>query len=102
MPFDYWVTLLSERRDVFLGYSSASEGTAAAIKRYLLSLGTQVLDWQTDFIPGRMILDQIEKTAARSVGGIFQFMKDDDLTTTARPKAVPRDKWSSRRGTSSA
>ena len=57
VPFDYWLTLLNERRDVFLGYSSASETTTAAIKRYLLSLGAKVLDWQTDFIPGRTILD---------------------------------------------
>ena len=42
---------------------------AAAIKRYLLTLGAKVLDWQTDFIPGRTILDQIEEAVTRSVGG---------------------------------
>jgi hypothetical protein len=92
VPFDYWVMLLKERRDVFLGYSSASEETAAAIKRYLLSLGAQVLDWQTDFIPGRTILDQIEQAATRSVGGIFLFTKDDDLANHGQVElAVPRD-----------
>jgi predicted nucleotide-binding protein with TIR-like domain len=92
VPFDYWVTLLNERRDVFLGYSSASENTAADIKRYLLSLGAQVLDWQTDFIPGRTILDQIEQAATRSVGGIFLFTKDDDLANHGQAElAVPRD-----------
>jgi hypothetical protein len=92
VPFHYWCTLLGERRDVFLGYSSASEVTAAAIKRYLLSLGAKVLDWQTDFIPGRTILDQIEQAAARSVGGIFLFTKDDDLVDRGQPEvAVPRD-----------
>jgi hypothetical protein len=30
-----------------------------------MSLGAKVLDWQTDFIPGRTILDQIEQAAAR-------------------------------------
>ena len=92
VPFSYWVKLLQDRRDVFLGYSSASEITALAIKRYLLSLGAKVLDWQTDFIPGRTILDQIEQAAARSIGGIFLFTKDDDLADKGqRETAVPRD-----------
>lgn len=92
VPFNYWKALLDERRDVFLGYCSASETTAASIKRYLLSLGAKVLDWQTDFIPGRTILDQIEQAAARSVGGIFLFTKDDDLMDRGQAdKAVPRD-----------
>jgi predicted nucleotide-binding protein len=83
--------LLDERRDVLLGYSSTSETTVAAIKRFLLSLGAKVLDWQTDFIAGRTILDQIEQAAARSLGGIF-FTKDDDLADHGQAdKAVPRD-----------
>ena len=81
VPFYYWTSLLDERRDVFLGYCSSSEATAAAIKRFLLSLGAKVLDWQTGFIPGRTILDQIEQAAARSIGGIFLFTKDDDLAS---------------------
>jgi hypothetical protein len=92
VPFKYWSGLLDERRDVFLGYSSASEITAAAVKRYLLTLGAKVLDWQTDFIPGRTILDQIEQAAARSIGGIFLFTKDDDLADRGQSAvAVPRD-----------
>jgi hypothetical protein len=92
VPFHYWKNLLDERRDVFLGYSSSSEITAASIKRFLLSLGAKVLDWQTDFIPGRTILDQIEQAAARSIGGIFLFTKDDDLADHGQlDKAVPRD-----------
>jgi hypothetical protein len=94
VPFKYWSALLDERRDVFLGYSSLSKKTAAVIKRYLLSLGARVLDWQTDFIPGRTILDQIEQAAARSIGGIFLFTKDDDLVDRGQGQdevAVPRD-----------
>ncbi|GKS56558.1 hypothetical protein YTPLAS18_00850 [Nitrospira sp.] len=92
VPFDYWRRLLCERCDVFLGYSSASEGTAAAIKRYLQSLGAKVLDWQSDFIPGRTILEQIDQAATRSVGGIFLFTKDDDLADHGQAElAVPRD-----------
>jgi hypothetical protein len=100
VPFLYWRNLLDERRDVFLGYSSKSEKTAEAIKRYITSLGATVLDWQADFIPGRTILDQIEEAAMRSIGGIFLFTKDDDLAEPERksPEAsqpnetsVPRD-----------
>lgn len=92
VPFQYWKRQLDDRRDVFLGYCSSSQATAAAIKEYTLSLGANVLDWQTDFIPGRTILDQIEQAAARSVGGIFLFTNDDDLAdNTSGRKAVPRD-----------
>src|SRR5262245_25319148 len=92
VPFLYWKNLLDERRDVFLGYSSKSQATAANVKRFLLSLGAKVLDWQTDFIPGRTILEQIEQAAARCVGGIFLFTKDDDLADTSKAEsAVPRD-----------
>jgi hypothetical protein len=92
VPFGYWKALLDERRDIFLGYCSSSEATAAMIKRFLLSLGVRILDWQTDFIPGRTILDQIEQAAARTLGGIFLFTKDDDLAKeTQVGSAVPRD-----------
>ena len=92
VPFSYWRELLKQRRDIFLGYCSSSKTTAAAIKRYLRSLGAEVLDWQTDFIPGRTILDQIEEAAARSIGGIFLFTKDDDLVDHGqRDTAAPRD-----------
>ncbi|MBN8516134.1 nucleotide-binding protein [Accumulibacter sp.] len=92
VPFNYWKTLLNERRDVFLGYCSSSAETASAIKRYLLSLGARVLDWQTDFIPGRTVIDQIEQAAMRSIGGIFLFTRDDDLADKDRAdNSVPRD-----------
>jgi len=92
VPFNYWKGLLGQRRDVFLGYCSSSSDTAGHIKQYLLSLGAHVLDWQTDFIPGRTIIDQIEQAAARSNGGIFLFTKDDDLAGPgAVDISVPRD-----------
>ena len=46
--------------------ASSSSRTAEVIKRCITSLGARVLDWQTDFIPGRTIIDQIEQAAARS------------------------------------
>lgn len=86
VPFSYWKAMLDERRDVFLGYSSRSEAPAAAIKRYLLSIGAKVLDWQTDFIPGSSILDQIDQAAARSIGGVFVFGRDDVFDESALPR----------------
>lgn len=92
VPFGYWKALLDQRRDVFLGYCGSSAATADAIKRFLLSLGARVLDWQTDFIPGRTIIDQIQQAAALTNGGIFLFTKDDDLKDRGKPdKSVPRD-----------
>jgi hypothetical protein len=92
VPFGYWKVALSEWRDVFFGYSGASARIAAEIKRYLQSLGVSVLDWQTDFIPGRTILDQIQRAAERTRGGIFLFTKDDDLADHNQADvAVPRD-----------
>jgi len=92
VPFRYWTDQLEQRRDIFLGYCSRSDATAQEIKRYLLSLGAKVLDWETDFIPGRTILEQIEEAAARSIGGIFLFTKDDDLADGGQAAvAAPRD-----------
>lgn len=91
VPFGYWKTQLDERSDVFLGYCSRSALTAANIKRYLESLGAHVLDWETDFIPGRTIMDQIRNAAARCTGGIFLFTKDDFTDRGALEPSVPRD-----------
>jgi hypothetical protein len=93
VAFRYWTNELSERRDVFLGYSSSSKGTAQNLKRFLeKDLNITVLDWRTDFSPSRFILRQIEDAAARCSGGIFLFTKDDPITNeTQAYKAVPRD-----------
>jgi predicted nucleotide-binding protein len=83
---------LEERVDVFLGYCGRSKPIAQKVKRFLESLKAKVLDWEMDFIPGRTILEQIEAAAKRSVGGIFLFTKDDDLSDgTSTAIAVPRD-----------
>src|SRR5215472_10052007 len=65
VPFGYWERQVKARRDVFLGYSSKSEESAKAVKEFLLTEGATVLDWKTDFIAGRTILDQIARAAAR-------------------------------------
>lgn len=92
VPFKYWRKQLDDRSDIFLGYCKKSEHIAAAIKRHLVSGGARVLDWQTDFIPGRTIIEQIGEAAARTIGGIFLFTKDDDLADRdAAETAAPRD-----------
>jgi Predicted nucleotide-binding protein containing TIR-like domain len=89
VPFGYWKEKLDRRRDVFLGYCSSSAQTAGNVKQYLKSLGAHVLDWQTDFIAGRTIIEQIADAAARSIGGIFLFTKDDE--GPADGPSAPRD-----------
>jgi len=93
VTFQYWEDELYKRRDVFLGYSGSSKGTAQNLKRFLeKDLSVTVLDWRTDFSPSRFILQQIEDAAARCSAGIFLFTKDDPITNeTQAYKAVPRD-----------
>jgi hypothetical protein len=76
----------------FPGLLGSSDETAGAVKRLLLSLGATVPDWKTDFIPGRTIPAQIEQAAARCIGSIFLFTRDDDLVDNGQiEKSVPRD-----------
>lgn len=89
-PFRVWKRQLENRRDVFLGYSGASKAIAKNIKRRLADDGVTVLDWRTDFKPGRTILDQIEEAGERCGAGVFLFTKDD-LLSTPKAEAVPRD-----------
>jgi hypothetical protein len=93
VPFGFWKQQLDQRRDVFLGYCSSSEATALELKHYLQdTLDVTVLDWKTDFAPGRSILEQITEASSRCSSGIFLFTKDDTLTDRIRKdKAVPRD-----------
>ena len=92
-PFDNWKRKLERQRDVFLGYCGSSSGTARNLKRFLeKDLGASVLDWQTDFAPGRSILHEIEEAATRCSTGIFLFTQDDKVADAAQAsKAVPRD-----------
>jgi hypothetical protein len=91
-PFAIWQRQIEDRRDVFLGYCSASTSTAQLVKAWLTSRGVKVLDWQTDFPPGRNILQQIGEAAARCSGGIFLFTCDDEIAEPGPGHAaVPRD-----------
>ena len=93
VPFRIWQKELTWRRDIFLGYCGTSHTTAKQLKSFLKKdLGATVLDWKTDFKPGRTILNQIEEEATRCTAGIFLFTEDDQLTDAGgTEKAVPRD-----------
>lgn len=92
-PFDYWKDALAQRRDVFLGYCSASSPTAKKVKTYLTNtLKLSVLDWAKDFDPARSIMEQIQDAGDRCGAGIFLFTKDDDLALpTKTAGSAPRD-----------
>jgi predicted nucleotide-binding protein len=83
-----WQRELEGRFDIFLGYSSQSQGTAMNLKRVFADKGARVFDWQK-FGPGT-ILEQITKVAACCTGGVFLFTADDALEGDTG-MAAPRD-----------
>jgi hypothetical protein len=87
--FARWVRALDARFDIFLGYSSGSEGTAKNLQRVLKDKGARVLDWKV-FGPGT-ILEQIKKAADCCTGGVFLFTADDDFKEGESGMAAPRD-----------
>lgn len=91
--FEHWRKQLEIRRDVFLGYCSASSDTAKKVRTYLeKQLGVTVLDWKRDFKPGRSVLEEIEEASDRCTAGIFLFTKDDELhNASGVQQAAPRD-----------
>jgi hypothetical protein len=93
VPFEIWRQQLANRRDVFLGYSGASEATASLLRNFLENeIGATVLDWKRDFTPGRSILEEIEEARRRCTLGLFLFTKDDLLANNgAGAQSAPRD-----------
>jgi hypothetical protein len=89
--FGIWMKNLEKRRDVFLGYSSASIGLAANIKNILEhKFHATVLDWGSDFTAGPTILESITEAASRCSGGIFLFTRDEKMEGEENI-AAPRD-----------
>jgi hypothetical protein len=85
-----WKTLLGQRRDLFLAYSSKLQRTADHILTIVAQVGATVLDWRRDFVGGKTILEQVEEAAGLTSGGIFLFTRDD-VIKGAHDKAAPRD-----------
>ena len=93
IPFENWKNALDAKREIFLGYCSSSAPVAHQLKSLLTAdLGLSVLDWRTDFAPGRSILHQIQEAASRCSTGLFLFTRDDPLPqSTTADSAAPRD-----------
>jgi hypothetical protein len=89
--FDDWVDRTNRRHHIFFGYSGGATNTANNIIRYLHSISVKVRDWQMDFRPAAVILDEIEQAARSCLGGIFLFTADDDLASGDTFYAAPRD-----------
>jgi hypothetical protein len=86
VPFGYWKNELANRRDVFLGYSSSSKGTAQNLKRLLeKDLNVTVLDWKTDFHRAALFLNRSKKLPLAVVQEFFSSPGMTRLQTRLRP-----------------
>jgi predicted nucleotide-binding protein len=91
-PFEKWVERVKARYDVFFGYCSKADELAQNIKRFLADeSGLRVLDWATDFRPGRTIMEEIARATATCRCGLFLFTADDPLEGSPTKTAIPRD-----------
>jgi hypothetical protein len=88
--YDGWAALVNKRYDVFFGFCGKAKAPANKIKNYLTrSLQVKVLSWTEGSSPGRSIYEQIESWSQQTMGGIFLFSKDDELTPGGQ--FAPRD-----------
>jgi len=81
-------------QDMFIGYCSKAAKTAEALDMFFTKRGCRVLRWETDFLAGRHILQEIERMDHTCASGIFLFTKDDPLDEQIRNEerlAAPRD-----------
>ena len=78
--FQTWCDSVKSRNHVFLGYSGAMRETAAAIGRYLNSLGVSVIDPLRDFQSGQSLKAQVDRALSSSATSMFLFGSDDDTT----------------------
>lgn len=91
-PFEKWVERIKARYDVFFGYCSKADELAKNIKRFLADeSGLRVLDWATDFRPGRTIMEEIARATATCRCGLFLFTADDPIEGSSTKTAIPRD-----------
>jgi hypothetical protein len=91
-PFEKWVERVRARYDVFFGYCSKADELAQNIKKFLADeSGLRVLDWATDFRPGRTIMEEIARATATCRCGLFLFTADDPIKGSPTKTAIPRD-----------
>ncbi len=91
-PFEEWVDEINNRYDVFFGYCSKANKLAQNLKGFLTNeCGMRVLDWPTDFQPGRTIMEEIARATATCRCGLFLFTADDPIEGSPTRTAMPRD-----------
>lgn len=73
--------------DVFLGYCSAANDTARAVKEFLSENEYSYRDWK-HFSPGSLLIEEIERACRSCRLGLFLFTRDDEQVEGDR---VPRD-----------
>jgi hypothetical protein len=88
--FKAWIDAVKQVHDVFLAYSSKARATANDLSKFLSSRGVSVLDWEIDFVPGGVILDQIMVAARSCIGAVMLLTKDDEFFGE-ETYAAPRD-----------
>lgn len=89
--FNTWKKSVKSRYQVFLGYSGGATDTANSVISFLTGrMNLKVKQYQTNFLQGRTILDEIENAVDTCQCGIFLFTADDPLLNDEK-SASPRD-----------
>ena len=79
-----------DRPRIFLGSCGKAKDIAGAIHEYVESLGFNVIYWETEFQPTRVILDELSAASFSCKYAIFLLTPDDQITGD-EPRWVPRD-----------
>jgi hypothetical protein len=90
LQVDAWIEAVGRMDDLFLAYSSKARATANDISKFLTSRGVKIRDWEIDFAPGGMILDELLDASRSCLGAIMLLTKDDDFLGEEN-YAAPRD-----------
>jgi hypothetical protein len=79
-----------DRTRVFLGSCGKAHDTASKIKKYVEDLGFNVVFWEEDFEPGKVILDEIRE-ASFSCKYAMLLLTPDDPIQGEQVRWIPRD-----------
>jgi CAP12/Pycsar effector protein, TIR domain len=88
---DAWIDAVQHVDDVFLAYSTKGRSPAKDIHSFLASRGVSVRDWEIDFAPGSVILDELMEASRSCLGAITLLTRDDELANGDENFAAPRD-----------
>ena len=77
-PFDKWVSVVNDRRHIYLGYGSTANETASKMKDFLTRCGVAVLDGATDLPASASISERMDRAAKSCMGAVFLLTKSDE------------------------